>query len=51
MHWTLQTSCVLPSEVKKKEDCNDRFLETAGQNLFLLGGNIDKSDVFHIPKK
>ena len=32
------------------ESCNDRFLETAGQNLFLLGGYIGKSDVFQVPK-
>ena len=49
MQWTLQINCVSPSEIKK-EGCNDLFMEAAGQNLFLLGGYIDKSDVFQIPK-
>ena len=35
----------------EKIGCNNRFLETTGQNLFLLGGYIDKSVVFQIPKK
>ena len=33
---------------KKKEGCNDRFLETADQNLFILGGYIAESDVLQI---
>ena len=48
MHWTLQTSFVLLSEVKRKKACIDRFVETDSQNLFLLGGYIAESDVFQI---
>ena len=34
----------------KKEGCNDRFLKTTSQNLFLLGGYKAESDVFQIER-